>query len=285
MKTQKYSSYLLLNRIIRTCVCILLCVLSLFPFYIMIVNATLSSEQIKAGIHLLPGGLFKTNFDMLMDKASGTTPIWRTMLNSLTIAVPTTVFSVYFSAMTAYGIHTYRFVGRKAVWTFILAIMMVPAQVSILGFYQFMLQINLDDTYWPLIIPSIAAPTIVFFMRQYMQSALSLEIVESSRIDGAGEFRTFNTIVTPMLLPAIATQAIFQFIAAWNNLFVPSIILTSPDKITLPMSIQMFRSEQFKTDFGVVYMGLFITVIPIFIVYFILSKYIIEGVALGGVKE
>ena len=118
-----------------------------------------------------------------------------------------------------------------------------------------------------------------------MISALPLEILDSARIDGSGEFRTFNTIAMPLMKPAVATQCIFAFIGSWNNFYTPSMLLTSQAKMTLPMFVQQMRGERFRSDHGIIYVGLVVTIMPIFIVYFLLSKYIIAGVALGGVKE
>ena len=205
-------------------------------------------------------------------------------LNSLKITVPGTALAVYFSSLTAYGIYVYDFKFKKLAWAFIMAIMMVPSQISVIGFYRFMLDVGLVDTYVPLIIPTIASPAVVFFMKQYMEASLSKEMIEAARIDGSGEFHTFNTIILPIMKPAVATQAIFQFIAQWNNLFTPTIMLTTDSKKTLPMFVQLLSSNQFRTDYGVVYVGLFVTIIPLVIVYLILSKYIVAGVALGGVK-
>lgn len=284
--TESYSAKIRAAKIFRTVICVLLCFLSMFPFYIMIINATLDSDTIQAGIHILPGKYFAINFANLMQKASGIgTTIWGAMLHSAFIAVPATALSVYFSTFTAYGVVVYDFKLKNAAWAFIYGIMMIPAQVSIIGFMQFMIKIHLYDTYWPLILPAIAAPSTVYFMKQYMTGALSKEIIEAARIDGSGEFSTFNRIVLPLMKPAMATQAIFAFIASWNNLYTPSMMLTSTAKKTLPMFIQSLRSEQFRSDYGIIYMGLFITVIPLIVVYFALSKYIIAGVALGGVKE
>ncbi|MDY3872824.1 MAG: carbohydrate ABC transporter permease [Roseburia lenta] len=206
------------------------------------------------------------------------------MFNSFKVAVPFTVLSVYFSSMTAYGIHNYSFKGRKAAWAFIMGVMMVPTQVFAIGFYQFMMKLNLLDTYWPLIIPGITTPAVVFFMKQYMEGALSPELVEAARIDGCGEIRIFNTIVVPLMKPAIATQAIFQFVASWNNLFMPTLIISSSEKKTLTMFVQMLTSESFRTDYGVVFLGLSITILPMLVMYFLLSRFIVEGVSLGGVK-
>jgi cellobiose transport system permease protein len=274
------------QKLFRNIICIILCVMSVFPFYIMIVNSTRPSAAIQQGLSLIPGNQFFSNIEKLSKLSAGVgTPVMKAMLNSLSISIPATLFTVYFSSMTAYGVYVYNFKLRRLAWSFILGIMMIPTQVSVIGFYKFMIQLGLNDSYLPLIIPAIAAPSTVFFMRQYMKTALPLEIIDAARIDGSGEFYTFNTIATPLMKPALATQAIFAFIASWNNLFTPSIILSSSTKYTLPMFVQVLRSEQFRSDYGVIYVGLLLTVLPLFVVYFALSKYIIAGVALGGVKE
>lgn len=285
MKKDSYTSSLKRQRIFRTVVCVIFCVISLGPFLLLIMNATRSSDAIKSGISLIPSTHLLENWKKLMIKQNGMQiTLQKAALNSLMITVPGTFLAVYFSSLTAYGIYVYDFKLKKLAWAFIMAIMMVPSQISIIGFYRFMLDLNLVDTYIPLIIPAIASPAVVFFMKQYMESTLSIEMIEAARIDGSREFNTFNMIILPIMKPAVATQAIFQFIAQWNNLFTPTIMLTSDSKKTLPMFVQLLSSNQFRTDYGVVYVGLFVTIIPLVIVYFILSKYIVAGVALGGVK-
>lgn len=283
--TDSYTAALRRQKILRGLVCLFFCLLSIGPFLLLVINSTRSSEAIKAGVTLIPSTHFLENWKNLLLKQNGMQiTMQKAALNSLMITVPGTFCSVYFSSMTAYGVHVYNFKMKKFAWAFIMAVMMVPSQITIIGFYRFMLDLDLIDTYIPLIIPAIASPTVVFFMKQYMESTLSIEMIEASRIDGAGEFHTFNRIVLPILKPAVATQAIFQFIAQWNNLFTPSILLTSDSKKTLPMFVQLLSSNQFRTDYGVVYVGLFVTVIPLIVAYLILSKYIVAGVALGGVK-
>lgn len=276
---------ILIAKIIRNVFCIFLCILSLIPFWIMIVNATRASVDIQSSFSLIPSTHIVENFYKLVAECNANVPLWRYMANSLVIAIFSTVFCVYFSTLTAYGVTVYQFKGRDFSWAFIMAIMMIPVQVSSIGFYKFMYQLGLSDSYIPLILPAIAAPATVFFMKQFMSSSLPLEIIDSARIDGSGEFRTFNKIAVPLMKPAVATQAIFCFIASWNNFYTPSMILSSQRKYTLPMFVQLMRGERFRTDYGIIYVGLVITIIPIFIAYFALSKYIIEGVALGGVKE
>ena len=280
-----YSASLKHRTLVRTIICILFCIIALGPFLLLVMNATRSSDAIKSGISLIPSTHFLENWKNLMIKQNGMQiTLQRAALNSLTITVPGTILSVYFSSLTAYGIFVYDFKLKKLAWAFIMAIMMVPSQISIIGFYRFMLDLKLVDTYIPLIIPTIATPAVVFFMKQYMESTLSIEMIEAARIDGSGELHTFNRIIMPIMKPAVATQAIFQFIAQWNNLFTPTILLTSDSKKTLPMFVQLLSSNQFRTDYGVVYVGLFVTIIPLIVVYLILSKYIVAGVALGGVK-
>lgn len=272
-------------KIFRNVICIFLCFLSLIPFWIMIVNATRTSVDIQQGLSLIPSHYFMENWAKLLYQCSQQVPLWKYMTNSLTIAVFSTVFTVYFSTMTAYGVTVYKFKGSGFAWAFIMAIMMIPVQVSSIGFFRFMYGLGLGNNYLPLIIPAIAAPSTVFFMRQYMQSALPLEIVDAARIDGSREFNTFNRIAMPLMKPAVATQCIFAFIASWNNFYTPSMLLSSQKKYTLPMFVQMMRGERFRSDHGIIYVGLVVCIMPIFVVYFILSKYIIAGVALGGVKE
>ena len=274
------------QKIARNIVMIVLSLISLIPFYLMFVNATRTSNQVQAGISLLFGDNLLNNIHNFEQAQEGLgITVFQSMVNSFKVAVPYTALSVYFSSLTAYGIHAYRFRGRKLAWGFIMGVMMVPTQVFAIGFYQFMITLNLIDTYWPLIIPGITTPAVVFFMKQYLEGSLSLEMVEAARIDGSGEFHTFNTIVLPLMKPAIATQAIFQFVASWNNLFMPTLIISTSSKKTLTMFVQMLTGESFRTDYGVVFLGLSITILPMLVMYFILSRFIVEGVALGGVKE
>lgn len=280
-----YHARVLGASIFRNAICIFLCFLSLIPFYIMIVNATRDSVAIQSGFSLIPSTHILENWEKLLYQCNQNVSLWTYMANSCIIAFFSTVLCVYFSTFTAYGVTVYKFRGSNFAWAFIMAIMMIPVQVSSIGFFRFMYSLGLSNSFLPLIIPAIASPSTVFFMRQYMQSALPLEIVDAARIDGSGEFRTFNTIAVPLMKPAVATQAIFAFIASWNNFYTPSMILSSQKKYTLPMFVQLMRGERFRTDYGIIYVGLVITIMPIFIVYFCLSKYIIAGVALGGVKE
>lgn len=277
--------------IIVTAFMIILCVLSLIPIYVLVVNATRTSVDITGnGVSLIPGlNLFKNIETMLDWSASGKVQYdaFTGYINSAIIAFSCTFLTVLFAGATAYGVCVYDFRVKNVAYTFILAVMMVPVQVTSVGFYQFMSKIGLTDNYLPLIIPAIAAPQVVFFMRQYMKSSFPLEIVEAARIDGSNEFRTFFTIAIPMMKPAFAVQAIFAFVASWNNYYMPSMILVSrePNQMTLPMMVNTILSNDKLADFGAKYAAIMLSIIPVVVVYFIFSKFIVEGVALGGVKE
>jgi ABC-type sugar transport system, permease component len=273
---------LYVNRTIVYIVCILLALLSIFPFWIMFVNATRSTPEIQSGLSLIPSSHLMTNLEVLLDKSFD--PL-RGFFNSFVVSGSATILAVYFSSLTAYALVAYSWKMRQPFFTLIMIIMLIPTQASTIGFYQFMYQVGWTNNFLPLILPAIASPTVVFFMRQYLLGMLSLEMVEASRIDGAGEFRTFNQIVLPLMLPAMAVQAIFTFVASWNNLFLPLILLTKKEYYTLPIMVSLLRGDIYRTEYGSIYLGLSLTLLPLIVVYLILSKYIIAGVALGGVKE
>lgn len=269
-------------KVIAYTVCIILSILSLMPFVIMIVNSTRSTYEIQAhAISLIPSNYLLSNFQVFTGKTFNPTTGF---INSIIIAVGSTALTVYFSSLTAYALVAYHWKLRGAFFTMIMCVMMIPSQVTSIGFYQFMYQIGLTNNFIPLIIPGIAAPATVFFMRQFMLASLPLELLDSARIDGSKEFHTFNTIALPIMKPAMATQAIFTFVGKWNELFLPSILLTDNTKYTMPIMVSLLRGDIYKTEYGAIYLGVTLSVLPLFIVYFLLSKHIIAGVALGGVK-
>lgn len=271
-------------RLFAYVLCIFLACLSLFPFIIMLVNATRDTPSIQSSpISFMFGSNLKRNFQILTSKDMFSP--WVGLKNSLIISVCATALTVYFSTLTAYALVAYEWKLKGPFFAMILAVMMIPATVTSIGFYQFMYRIGWTNNLLPLILPAIAAPGTVFFMRQFMIPALPMEIVQSARVDGASEFRTFNQIVLPIMKPAMATQAIFAFVASWNNLFIPQILLTKKEVYTMPIMVSLLNGDIYKVEYGAIYLGILLTVLPIFVIYFALSKYIIAGVALGGVKE
>lgn len=271
------------RRVISYVVLVIVTIMCLFWFYVLFVNSTRSHADLTKGFSALPSTNAAKNVNSLLH--SSNIPIISGLLNSVIVAAFTALLSTYFSTMTAYAIHAYEFKLKKFMFTFILGIMMIPTQVTALGFIQLMRKMHLMNSFIPLIIPAIAAPAVFFYMKQYMESTLPLELLEAARIDGAGEFRTFNQIALPLMKPAIAVQAIFAFVGSWNNYFTPALILTDDKKKTLPILIATLRSADYlKFDMGQVYMMITFSILPVIIVYLILSKNIVSGLAVGAVK-
>lgn len=265
-------------------VLILLSFLCLFFFYILIVNATRSHADLQKGFSAIPGTYFLENLKNVAN--DGSFPMFKGILNSLIVSTCSAALCTYFSSLTAYGLYAYDFKAKKAAFTFIMAILVMPTQVTAMGFLRLITNMGMYDSLLPLIIPSIASPAVFYFMYSYLQSSLPLSLVEAARIDGSGEFRTFNRIVLPIMKPAIAVQAIFTFVSSWNNYFVPALVIQSKDKMTVPILIATLRGADYMNfDMGKIYMMITVAIVPIIIVYLLLSKYIIAGVTLGGVKE
>lgn len=265
-------------------VLILLSFMCLFFFYVLIINATRSHGDLQKGFSALPGKYFLENLKNVAN--DGSFPMFRGILNSVIVSSCSAALCTYFSSLTAYGLYAYEFKARKVAFTFIMAILVMPTQVTAMGFLRLVTKMGLYDSLLPLIIPSIASPAVFYFMYSYLQSSLPLSLVEAARIDGSGEFHTFNRIVIPIMKPAIAVQAIFTFVGSWNNYFVPALIIQSKNKMTVPILIATLRGADYMNfDMGKIYMMITVAIVPIIIVYLLLSKFIIAGVTLGGVKE
>lgn len=261
---------------------ILLGAACLFPFLLMIVNATRSGVEITRSFTLIPSNHIKENWEVVFSYFN----LFKGMWNSLLVAVPATLFTAYFSALTAYGLAMYQFKGNKLIFTTILVFMMIPGQLGLIGFYNLCTKLHLVNSYIPLVIPAIAAPGTVFFLRQYVLSVLPPSLIEAARIDGAGELYSFHRIVLPVMSPGIATMSIMAFIGNWNSYLTPMIILNKNDKFTLPVMMATLRSStDIQSNQGAIYLAVAISVIPILIVFCFCSKYIISSISAGSVKE
>ncbi len=279
----KAKRQLMLSRFVVYVILVFLSVLCLFSFWMLFVNASRSNGDLQGGFRLLPSNYFITNLKNAWTDASINIP--RGMLNSFIIAAASSVLATYFSALTAYGIHAYDFKLKGVAFTFIMAVMVIPNQVAATGFYQMCVKLGWTNNYIPLILPGVAAPVVFFYMKQYMESVLPMEIIDAARVDGSGEFRTFNTIILPMLKPALAVQLIFNFVQSWNNYFMPALLLDKAEMKTVPLMIAQLRSADYsKFDMGKVYMFILLAILPVVVVYICLSKFIIKGVTAGSVK-
>lgn len=261
---------------------VFLALICLLPFLLMIVNATRSGNDIMTSFSLIPGSSLAANWKVVTDNLD----IKRGFMNSLFIAIMSTALMAYFSALTAYGFAFYKFKGRNVIFTAILIFMMIPSQLGMLGFYDLMTKMRLIDSYIPLIVPSIASPATVFFLRQYLLSVMPKSLLEAPRIDGAGEFYTFHKIVLPIMAPGIATMAIGGFIGSWNNYLMPLILLNDSKKWTLPVMVASLNSvKDIASNIGATYVTVAISAVPIMIAFCFFSKYIISGISAGSVKE
>lgn len=266
----KFAIYAFLIIVALTC---------LLPFYSMMITSTHANSDIARKLLLLPGTEFMNNYNRLLD----TVPIWRGFVNSVFITVTSTILSLYFSALAGYGFSKFNYKGKNILFMAVLGTMMIPGQLGIIGFFKLMDTFNMLNTYWPIILPSISNAFGIFFMKQMCDSSVPTEILESGRIDGCGELKIFHRLVLPLLMPAVATLGIFSFIGKWNDFLTPMIILFDNDLQPLPVMIASVKS-QFSTDFGAMYVGIVISVIPILIFFSIVSKKIISGVTAGALK-
>ena len=270
------------RRIIAYTVLIMVSFLCLFWFYALFINATRSNGELARGFSLLPGKNLVKNWNSMLSCAL---PVMNSMKNSLFIALSSSFLCSYFSIMTAYGIHAYCFRGKKIFYTIMIGFMMIPRQVTALGFVSLVDKMHLVDTFIPLIIPEIAAPIVFYYMIKYMESTLPMSLVEAARIDGASELFIYNRIVLPLMRPAFAVQMIFKFVESWNNYFIPALILHEDNRKTMPIVISLLRSANFSNfDNGLIYMVIAFSILPSVIIYLFLSRLIISGITSGGIK-
>lgn len=287
-------SYRIRQTISRAIVYILLGILALaciLPLWVMFANATRSNDQVVNGLSLLPGDYLGRNLETLIlgqDRGTGTRGISLNIpqgfLNSLIIATSATALTAYLSAFTAFGFAVYRFRGKPLFWGCILAVMMLPASMSLIGYYKLTAALNMIDTWWPLILPAGANAFGVFFLRQYMVTALPLSLIEAARIDGRSELGIFHAIALPLSLPGIATISILGFLGNWNSYLIPLIVINNQSLYTMPMLIQLLN-RHFNGDMGAMYAGVSISVIPIMLIFAFCSRWMIQGVNAGGLKE
>ena len=259
-----------------------LLVITIVPIWVLLVNASRSTQEIQQGLAILPSTHLLENYNILIGRG---VDLWQGFANSAFVALATTVVSVYFSLLTAYGIVVYNFPGKKFFYNFILVLVLIPMQLSIIGFYQYMSRLGLTDNYASLILPSIASAGAVFFAKQYLDSIVIQDLIDAGRVDGASEIGIFHRIMLPIAAPGAFTMAIFAFVGAWNNFFSAFILITSIEKYTLPMMVQSLRGDTYRTEYGAIYLGLAVSIVPIIIFYTFFSRYIISGITMGSVKE
>lgn len=256
-----------------------LLLLSIVPFYLVMINATHSSFDIVTRLNMMPGSATGDNYVTMQSHVN----IWRGFLNSLLIAIPYTLLTGYFGALAAFGFAKYPFKGNSVLFGVVLATMMIPSQVSIIGFYQLNMKLRFLNTYWPFILPGIANATTVFFLRGIIAQSIPDSMLEAARLEGCGEWKIFNRLVLPCAMPGVVTMCIFNFVSCWNNYMGPLIVMSKSDMYTLPVMIAMIKGL-YLSNYGAMYLAIAISVVPIIIVFCFFSKYIINGLNVGAEK-
>lgn len=258
------------------CLLLIICIL---PFYIMIINSTHSTNELYVGLQILPGTEFVNNFQNMISQIN----IGRGFINSFVISISSTVLSAYFGTMTAYGLFEYHFKLKGLINGVLMISMMVPGQLGIIGLFRLCRSTGMLDTYWPIILPSIANASTIFFIYQYLTMSLSDALLDAARIDGCTEIQLFHRFVLPLAKAGISTMIIFNFVSYWNNFFTPMILLFSNDKFTVPLLINNMNSGMMQ-DLGAKYAAVAISIIPIIVFYCFFSKFITDGLMEGAVK-
>ncbi len=276
------------NRMFLYTFLVVLTIICFTPFYMMMINATRSSADISVGFSLMVDGFgqIKTNYENMQSIIN----IWRGLFNSFAITMPFVIISSYFSALTAWGFTFYRFKGRNILFMIIIGTMMIPPQLGLIGYNEMMIflgnntGIPFRDNWVSLWFPAFFTGASVFFLRQYMIAAIPYEIVESCRMDGAGELAIFHRIVIPLSMPSIATMAIFTFVYTWNNYLTPLVLLDTQDIYPVSLLISTLRATAYGHELGAIYLAIAMSVLPILFAFVFLSRYIINGISAGAVK-
>ncbi len=252
-----------------------------FPFYYMLVTST---HRTSAILTIPPplwfGGALMQNYNELI----ASLPFWNAMFNSLAISAVFTALVLFFCSLGGYGFAKFRFPGREGLFAFLLATLMVPGAIGLIPSFIVMRQLHWINTWLPLIVPGIANAFGIFWMRQYIDSAVPNDMMDAARIDGAHEFRIYWNIVVPIIMPALAALAILTFMGKWNEFQWPLLILKDPEKYTLPVALSTLQSLR-GTEIGVQILGATGAVLPIMIVFLLASRQFIAGITAGAVKS
>lgn len=259
-------------------VCGLFVLICLFPLYILPVMASYSTEQLLISLPFFFSDYFLTNTRRLLESG-----FQQAYLNSIFVSAVSIVFSSMFSALLAYAVTKYRFRGRRLLENMVLLTMMVPGQISTIGYILEMRKLGFVNTLWPLVFVWLAHPLTAYFMIQFMKNSVPMEIIESGRIDGCSEPRIFVSLVFPFIFPAISSVGILLFLWSWNSYTLPMLSINVKAQYTIPLFVANLISE-FRIDMGAQLAGLTWAIFPILILFVIFSKSFIKGISAGAVK-
>ncbi|MBC2900394.1 carbohydrate ABC transporter permease [Streptomyces cupreus] len=255
--------------------------LSAFPFYWAVIMSTHTSTEIFSyPPKLLPGTHFLENVRHLLDNID----FFGSMFNSLLVATSVTFLVLFFDSLAAFVFAKFRFPGRRLLFALMMAIFMVPAQLAAIPQFVIMAKLGWIGSMTALIVPAAANAFGIFWMRQYMRSAIHDELLDASRLDGASFMRQYWHVALPVVRPGLAFLGIFTFMGQWNDYAWPLIALTNPDNVTLQVALSQLNGTHGTTDYGMVMTGALLALVPLLIVFAIGARQIIGDLAKGAVR-
>lgn len=263
---------------IKQIILILMTLVMFFPLYIVFVMGTYYSEDIFKGLPMLPSDYFLTNLKLVISKG-----FFSAYLNSITVSVASVILSVLVSTMIGFALAKYNFKGKKFIFAFVMAIMMIPGQISMIGYMLEMRKMNLINTLLPLIFTWTAHPLGAFLMMQFISDGIPDELLESARLDGCSEPGIFFKIVIPCIKSGFVTLATLVFLWSWNNYVLPLILINKQELFTIPLMVNNL-SNAFRSDYGAIMCALGLSVLPMIVIFSLCSRTFIQGIAAGAVK-
>ena len=263
---------------IKQIILILMTLVMFFPLYIVFVMGTYYSEDIFKGLPMLPSDYFLTNLKLVISKG-----FFSAYLNSITVSVASVILSVLVSTMIGFALAKYNFKGKKFIFAFVMAIMMIPGQISMIGYMLEMRKMNLINTLLPLIFTWAAHPLGAFLMMQFISDGIPDELLESARLDGCSEPGIFFKIVIPCIKSGFVTLATLVFLWSWNNYVLPLILINKQELFTIPLMVNNL-SNAFRSDYGAIMCALGLSVLPMIVIFSLCSRTFIQGLAAGAVK-
>lgn len=267
-----------INAGIKQILLILMTIVMFFPLYIVFIMGTYYSEDIFKGLPVIPSDYLLENIKMVISKG-----YFRAYFNSITVTVASVIISVLISSLIGFALAKYKFKGKKLIFGFIMAIMMIPGQISLIGYMLEMRKIGLINTLLPLIFTWAAHPLGAFLMTQFISDAIPDELLESGRLDGCSEPGLFFRIVVPCIKPGFLTLATLVFLWSWNNYVLPLILVNKQEMFTIPLMVNNL-SNAFRSDYGAMMCALALSVLPMIVIFSLCSKTFIKGIAAGAVK-
>ena len=265
-------------RVISVIILIVLTILFIFPLYWIVTGSFKTQQAINARVPVwFPVDPTLNNYERLFQK-----PAFTWLFNTVLVCTLAMGFTCITASMGGYALAKKRFTGRKLLFSMFVCAMALPKQVILIPLLKEMAFLKLHNTLWAVIFPTVGWPFGVFLMKQFSEG-IPNEMLEASRIDGAGETRTFISIILPMIKPGIGALAIFTFITAWNDYFLQLIMLNDTKVLTISLGIAKLQSE-LSTDFGLIMAGAALGSIPIIIIFLLFQKFFTRGITMGAVK-